>query len=117
EVIDDAEAELFFYIGCLYAGFFAYLTSYGAEWVRICCHVEVALEEAADDVVAANVDIDALPFVEQNVVIVRFDDGADGEGVSEFLASVLLCEFGNACRHVFFIAGISYSNRERSVGM
>src|SRR5437016_2537103 len=115
EVIDDAEAELLFYVGCLYACLFAYFAPYGSEWVGVGCHVQIALEEAADDVVASNVDIDSLPLVEQDVVVARFDNRADGEGVSEFLASMPLCKFGNACRHILFITGISHSDLERSI--
>ncbi len=95
EVVDDAEAVLFCDIGGLDACFFAYFAAYGCKGVGVCrtcitcitcitccgC-VEVAFEEAADDVITSGVDVYALSFVEEDVVVGCFDDGADGEGVA-----------------------------------
>src|SRR5450759_2380099 len=90
-VVDDAEAVLLCDIGGLDACFFAYFAAYGCKGVRVCrrcctcCKccgcVEVAFEEAADDVETSGVDVYALSFVEEDIVVGCFDDGADGEGV------------------------------------
>ena len=58
QVVDHAETVLLRDIRHLYPGLFAYLAANGSKWVRLhCSHVQVALEEAADDVVTPGIDV------------------------------------------------------------
>ena len=91
------------------AGLFTNLAAYSCKWVGLGVGgvVAVAFKEAADDVVASDVDIDALAFVEQDVVVAGLYDGTDGEGVAEFLAVAAVEKFGDARADVFFVACVS----------
>ena len=76
QVVDGAKAVLICDIGGLDACFFAYFAADGAKgaWLLGVSAVEVAFEEAANDVVAANVDIHSLPLVKQNIAVAGLDD-------------------------------------------
>src|SRR6266567_1280624 len=114
QIVDGAQAVLLFDVCELDAGLFANLAAYGCAWVGLGVGgvVTVAFKEAADDVVAADVDIDALAFVEQDVVVAGLYDGTDGEGIAEFLAVAAMEKFGDARGDVFFVACVSQDEME-----
>ena len=57
--------------------------------------------------VASRVDIYTLSFVEEDVAVGCFDDGADGEGVAEFLAGAIVGEGGFAGCYGFCVGGVA----------
>src|SRR5690242_7839156 len=88
QVVDEAQTVLLGDVGWLDAGFLANFTAHGSKRVGLSVFqaVTVALKEAADDVVASNVDIDATPFVEQDIAVARLYHRTDGKSIAEFLS-------------------------------
>src|SRR5260370_5863524 len=123
QVIDDTETVLLCNIGGLDACLFAYFAAYGCKGVWVCficftclicficfiCYrcIEVAFKEAADDVVTSGIDVYALPFVEEDVAVSCFDDGAYPQRVAQLLAVAPSSELGLSRCYVFFVTGVA----------
>src|SRR6266700_544268 len=114
QVIDDAQTVLLCNIGCLDACLFAYFAAYGCKGVRVCficftCYrcIEVAFKEATDDMVTPGIDVYALPFVEEDVAVSCFDDGAHCQRIAQLLAVASSSELGLSRCYVFFGTGVA----------
>src|ERR1700694_6030158 len=98
QVVDQAQAILLRNIGELDARFFTYFAAHSSKWVGspIFQAVEAALKEAADDVIASNIDINAPPFIEQDVAVAGLHDGTNGQRVAQFPALTIPVELWHA---------------------
>src|SRR5579872_1131407 len=109
QVVDEAQAILLRNIRSQDTGFLAYFATYGPERVGlpIACAIAPAFKEAADDVVASNIHVYALAFIEQDIAVAGLHNGTDGERVAQFLPLSPTVELRHARSDILFVAAIS----------